>query len=253
MKVITYLINLDGSDERLSRAVSQLEAVNWPFERFSAYDGRGKALSDFKDYDDQLSQKILGRSLLNAELGCYLSHWGCVEKFLSTDADYLLVLEDDMQISSDFADQTQQLLTYLDEHKSLDWYLVNIAAKKKKFSKDIVQWDDSTLWHAYYFPIRGLGLIWSRAGAEDFLRNAKPMCKPVDIFFQSWLSKNGKGLAVWPPLVKPAGIDSDILGTVATQKISRKALEGRTASYGLKKQQRMWRDRMYALKNFLNF
>lgn len=251
MKVITYLINLDGSDERLSRAVAQLDAVNWPFERFSAYDGRGKSLSDFKEYDDHLSQKILGRSLLNSELGCYLSHLGCAEKFLSTDADYLVVLEDDMQISANFADQTQQILNYLHEHQSLDWYLVNIAAKKKKFAKDIVELGDSKLWHAYYFPIRGLGLIWSRRGAEEFLKQAKPMCKPVDIFFQSWLSGNAKGLGVWPALVKPAGIDSDILGTVASQKISRKVLEGRSASYGFKKQKRMWRDRMYALKNML--
>ena len=34
MKVVTYLINLDGSQERLERATQQLNQVNWPFERF---------------------------------------------------------------------------------------------------------------------------------------------------------------------------------------------------------------------------
>jgi glycosyl transferase family 25 len=29
---------------------------------------------------------------------------------------------------------------------------------------------------------------------------------------QSWLSKNGKGLSVWKPLVHPAGFVSDIDG-----------------------------------------
>jgi glycosyl transferase family 25 len=52
--------------------------------------------------------------------------------------------------------------------------------------------------------------------------------------------------------VKPAGVDSDILGTVATQGISRKALENRSSSYGFKKQKRMWRDRYHALKYLLN-
>ena len=252
MKVVTYLINLDGSDERLSRAVSQLESVNWPFERFSAYDGRGKLLTEFMDYDDLISQDVLGRSLLNAELGCYLSHYGCVEKFLTTDADYLVVLEDDMQIAFDFSDKLNQTLTYLDENQELDWYLVNIAAKKKKLAKNIVDFNDFKLWHAYYFPIRGLGLIWSRKGAEEFLKNAKPICKPVDIFFQSWLSQSGKGLGVWPALVKPAGIDSDILGTVASQKISRKQKENRSGSYEFKKQRRMWRDRYYAIKHLIS-
>lgn len=251
MKVVTYLINLDGSDERLARAVSQLNAVNWPHERFSAYDGRGKALAEFDDYNDQLAQSILGRSLLNAELGCYLSHVGCVEKFLNSDADYLVVLEDDMQISSDFSEKMNFVLKYLDEQKDLDWYLVNIAAKKKKIAKDVTQLNDFSLWHAYYFPIRGLGLIWSRKGAEEFLKQAKPMCKPVDIFFQSWLSQNGKGLGVWPALVKPAGLDSDILGTVASQKISRKQKENRSSSYDFKKQKRMWRDKFYALKHLI--
>ena len=34
MKVITYLINLDGSHERLERATQQLDAVNWPLNVF---------------------------------------------------------------------------------------------------------------------------------------------------------------------------------------------------------------------------
>lgn len=249
MKVETYLINLEGSDERLARATAQLQAVNWPFERFAAYDGRGKALSSFENYDDQLTQQTLGRRLLNSELGCYLSHYGCAEKFLQSDADYLVVLEDDMKITDDFKKSVDDVLAYLDTHQDLDWYLINLAAKKKKLAKDIVKLNEFTLWHAYYFPIRGLGLIWSRKGAEAFVAQGKTMSMPVDIFFQTWLSKNGKGLGVWPAFVKPAGLDSDILGTVATQGISRKEKENRDGSYGFKKQKRMWRDRMYALRH----
>ena len=139
MKVKTYLINLDGSDERLARATEQLQAVNWEFERFSAYDGRGKELSSFQDYDDALTQQTLGRRLLNSELGCYLSHYGCAQKFLASDADYLVVLEDDMKITADFKQSMDQVLAYLDCHQALDWYLVNLAAKKKKLAKDIIQ------------------------------------------------------------------------------------------------------------------
>lgn len=249
MKVVTYLINLDGSDQRLASATAQLQQQDWPFIRFSAYDGRGKALSEFKQYGDAEAQRILGRSLINSELGCYLSHYGCVEKFLETDADYLVVLEDDIHVLPNFKSNLQSLLDYLDQHKALDWYVVNLAAKKKKLAKDIVQMEHYNLWHAYYFPIRGVGLVWSRKGAEEFVRLGKEIHVPVDIFFQGWLSKNGKGLGVWQPFVKPAGLDSDILGTVATQGIQRKDLEKRDASHGLKKQKRMWRDRFYAFKH----
>ena len=158
-----------------------------------------------------------------------------------------------MKINANFHQQLQAILHYLDTHENLDWYLVNIAAKKKKFAKDIISLNSVSLWHAYYFPIRGLGLIWSREGAKAFLQAGQIINMPVDIFFQTWLSKNGKGLGVWPPLVKPAGIDSDILGTVQSQGILRKEKENRSASYGFKKQKRMWRDRYYALKHkYLN-
>jgi hypothetical protein len=39
-----------------------------------------------------------------------------------------------------------------------------------------------SLWHAFYFPIRGLGLVWSRKGAEAFIQAGKSMTMPVDIF-----------------------------------------------------------------------
>ncbi len=48
MKVVTYLINLDGSQVRLNGA-TQLNQVNWPFERFSAVDGRGKELNAIRE------------------------------------------------------------------------------------------------------------------------------------------------------------------------------------------------------------
>ena len=51
--------------------------------------------------------------------------------------------------------------------------------------------------------------------------------------------------------MKPAGLDSDILGTVAEQGISRKEKEGRSLSHGIKKQKRMWRDKFYAMKHLV--
>ena len=251
MKTLTYLINLDGSDKRLEGSTQQLNHLDWPFERVSAYDGRGKALSEFENYDDKKTRSNLGRSLLNSEIGCYLSHYRCAQKFLETDADMLVVLEDDMKMTDSFKPIINQTLTYLHAHPDLDWYLINIAAKKKKLAKDITAFDTHTLWHAYYFPIRGLGLIWSRKGAEEFIKYGKTINMPVDIFFQRWLSQNGKGLGLWPAVISPIGLDSDILGTQASQKISRKEKEDRNASYNVKKQKRMLQDKAAAIKNIL--
>lgn len=251
MKVQTYLINLDGSDARLKSAKQQLNGIGWNFEKFSAFDGRGKALSSFENYDDRQAKKLLGRSLLNSEIGCYLSHYNCALKFLESDADYLIVLEDDMQLSADFKQVISPLLDYLFSNTHPEWYLINIAANKKKLAKDITEINGHTLWHAYYFPVLGLGLIWSRKGAEVFIEKGKTITMPVDVFFQRWLSDNSRGLGVWPPLVTPMGLDSDILGTVASQNIKRKDKENRDFTYFIKKQKRMWSNKYIAIKNKL--
>ncbi len=253
MKIETYLINLDGSTARLASAKEQLDAAGWAFKRYAAYDGRGKNIRDFTNYDDRQAKKILCRSLLNSELGCYLSHYGCVEKFLQTDADYLVVLEDDLRIDNNFSSTLQEILHYLHSQKNIEWSLINIAAKKNKISREIFRTHDYSLVRAYYFPIRGVGLVWSRQGAHDFLKMAQNPCLPVDIFFQNWLIKNGKGLSIWPPLVRPAGLDSDILGTVATERVRRKQKENRDFSFFMKKQLRLLKNNILAYINFLSF
>ena len=132
MKTLTYLINLDGSNERLERSKQQLNNIDWPFERVAAYDGRGKDLSEFVNYNDKQARSNLGRSLLNSEIGCYLSHYQCAQQFLATDADMLVVLEDDMKMTDSFKSVINQTLAYLHDHPELDWYLINIASQKKE-------------------------------------------------------------------------------------------------------------------------
>lgn len=251
MKLLTYLINLDGSHARLEQASQQLEQAGMPFTRFAAVDGRGKPLAEFKNYNDAKANAELGRSMLNAEIGCYLSHKGCVEQFLKSDADYLLVLEDDIQLMPQFKNIIDSIINYLNNHKALEWHVINIAAKKKKMAKDIVTIGEQVLAHAYYFPIRTVGLVWSRAGAQAFLKQHPTIYLPIDVTLQNWLSQNGKGLSVWPALVKPRGLDSEILGTVTQQGVQRKDIEQRGSLYQVKKQKRMWRNRYYALSHLM--
>ena len=249
MKVETYLINLDGSDERLKSATEQLNAEQVNFTRFAAVDGRGKPLSSFENYNDQRALEVMGRSLISSELGCYLSHIGCLKKFLSTDSDYLIVVEDDIRLLAGFKATVDATLTWLYKNPDVDWYAMNLGAKKNKLSKKLFHFQGRDLVRAYYYPIRFIGMIWTRKGAEAFLEHAQEMYMPVDNLAQSWLSRNGKGLSIWPAVVKPNGLDSDIDGAAATDSVRRNDKSGRALSYGLKKQKRMWEDRFLAFKH----
>ncbi|WP_180001488.1 glycosyltransferase family 25 protein [Acinetobacter sp. YH12255] len=242
MKIITYLINLDSSNDRLESASMLLEAQNIPFERFAAVDGRGKPLSSFENYNDTKAQKVMGRSLLNGELGCYLSHVGCVEKFLKSDADYLVVLEDDMTICEDFKKTLDDMLIYLSKEYQRDWYLINIGAKKKKMYKPVTSIQGHKLIRAYYFPIRTIGLVWSRPGSKAFLEAGREIYMPIDNFMQSWLSQNGKGLSIWEPLVKPSGFESEI-------DIHRSDKKAKSFDLIYKNKMRILKSKLSALRN----
>ena len=240
MKVITYLINLDGSHERLKNATAILASQGVEFTRFPAVDGRGKALTEFKYYNDKKAKQVMGRSLLNAEIGCYLSHVGCIQKFLASDADYLIVLEDDMKLANDFKTTLDKVLEYLDTNKVFNWNLINIGPKKKKICNLIQSFQGYELLHAYYFPIRTIGLVWSRQGAEEFMAQGVEIFMPIDNYLQYWLSGNSKGLSVWEPLVRPSGFESEI-------DINRSSKKKTSFIFSLKKQMRTWGVRLKAI------
>lgn len=243
MKINTYLINLDDSKERLQQATEQLHDANIFFERVSAFDGRGINPNSIKEYDEKASLAYMGRVLKGGELGCHFSHLDCVKQFLTSDADYALVLEDDMTAPVTLIEDIRAVLTYLTT-QPIAWYLINIGANKNKISTRLQQFSSHTLFRAHYFPMTTTGIIWSRQGAQAFYEHTQShtvFC-PIDNFFRHWLTKNNKGLSVYPPLTPPSGAESEI-DISASQK--RKHSQ-RHRLYGLIKQRRLWGDKIKA-------
>jgi len=247
MKILTYLINLDGSNQRLENATRLLDEQGVEFQRIAAFDGREKSLFELEDYNNEKAQQFMGRELLNAEVGCYLSHVKCVQEFLQTDADYLIVLEDDMKVVAGFKHKINSMLKFLSAHSDVKWNVINIGPKKRKLAKQIYSIDSHDLSKAYYFPIRTIGLIWSRAGAEEFMSVHETVFAPIDNYLQYWLSSNGKGLSVWPPLVQPSGFESEI----DKHRSAKSHVLSKPLSLKYRRQSRMWSIRLKAIKNMI--
>lgn len=247
MKIDVYLINLDSSVERLKQADTELKKYNMTYQRISAVDGRELNIHDYKKYDSKQAYQLMGRDLLGAEIGCYLSHLRCIERFLESDADYLIVLEDDLILESDLPTISLQLLAWLEE-QNYNWYLMSLAANKRKISKHLFQIEGFNLLKAYYFPVLTLGLIWSRQGARNFYENYQVISAPIDVALQSWLTKNSKGLSVYPELVAANNLQSDI---TPTQSLTSKASHVDNPRIGkrLPRQKRMWTNKCIAIKN----
>jgi glycosyl transferase family 25 len=239
-----YLINLDDNEERLFSAASQLRIHSIEFERISAFDGRCLDLGQFEQYDRGHALSYMGRELVGGEIGCYISHMRCAEAFLKSGKEFCVVLEDDFKIDCpDFSRIIADTLNWLETTRSIDWLLINIGNERLKLSTPIYKSRCSRhiLHLAHYFPMTTTGLIWSRRGAELFLRNSNSIFAPVDNYFRYWLTRQGGGLSFSPPLISTTSAPSTIDAAV------RRTRQKRAVFHGLIKQKRLWVDKFLAI------
>ncbi|WP_287886390.1 MULTISPECIES: glycosyltransferase family 25 protein [Paracoccus] len=242
-----YLINLDGSDERLRSATRQLDEAGIAFERVPAFDGRALQVDEFPDYDPAGAMAYMGRPLRGGEIGCYLSHLDCARRFLDSGAEYGVVFEDDMQLKPGFAEGLRILSDWLDRHDR-DWDLINIGAGQHKIFTPVMGFEVAGRHHeltrAHYFPMTATGLIWSRQGAETFVSTHRRITAGVDNHFRHWLTRSDRGLAVWPPLVTTTGVESQI-----EDGKGKRSATGRHPLYGLIKQRRQLVNKLIAWRH----
>ncbi len=100
MKFNTFVINMNKSTERLSYMTSQLNDCGISFTRQPGIDGK---TYDFTDvYDDEVSRRQNGTPLALVEKGCAMSHRLVLEQAKADELDYVLILEDDVEIPADF-------------------------------------------------------------------------------------------------------------------------------------------------------
>lgn len=101
LTLAVYLINMDGAEDRLQVMNKETAAAGIHAERVPAVIGRNLSfpIPEFSE----LSYKLLhGRRMKHGEVGCYLSHVECARRFLASDADLCLILEDDVAFDPDF-------------------------------------------------------------------------------------------------------------------------------------------------------
>lgn len=240
--VPAYLINLDDNTDRLTASTDALTLAGLSFSRVPAVDGRGLDLSTLPDCDMQAAMRLYGRPLKGGEYGCYKSHLACAQRMLDEGHEIALVFEDDIRLPVDFPRYLDAVLTHLAQTR-IDWHLVNLGAPATRIFTPLADLGGGhRLVAAHYFPQTAHALLWSRAGAEVFVRDHARVAMTVDNLFRHVMIRSGKGLAVKPPLVTTTAALSVI---DAGRKSSR--YDGRRWTYGLLKQKRFWVNRAIAL------
>lgn len=214
-KMTTFVINMDHAQDRLMHMKSVLEHFNIPFVRQSGVVGVDLKFPNI--HFSAWSYKYLhGRKWAPRELGCYLSHIECLKKFIESDAEYALILEDDITITCDVV----KLIASAMDFRS-DWNMLRL----------------STVNHGKWWPVRNLGngaslaicltrekgaggYLVDRKAATQMIKHLLPMRLAWDIAFDLEWFLGFKTLAIHPmPINQHSDFESQIQNDLQHIKI----------------------------------
>ena len=207
---ITFLINLKRSPDRLQKMKTELEKQNIDFERIEAIDANNLSQSDF-DICDTPNIEYPYR-IKDGELACFLSHRMCWEKFIKSEKEWGLIIEDHCVLSP-------KAYNYL---RSTDWIpkeceIIQFVFTQKPVSyrKEIHLPDGNSLLNiAYSSPIGTSGYFISRRAAEIALQHSNRILSPIDNYlFGSW-SIFTKKVSCWRLRGAVIQRDSSLISTI---------------------------------------
>jgi glycosyl transferase family 25 len=214
-KIITYVINMDQAQDRLSHMKSMLENLNIPFQRQPGVVGIELPFPNI-NFSAWSYQYLHGRLWAPRELGCYLSHIECLKKFIDSDADFALILEDDVTISQDLLKLINSAMVFRS-----DWNMLRL----------------STVNHGKWWAVRDIGggsslavcltrekgaggYLVDRKAAGKMLRYLLPMRLAWDIAFDLEWFLGFKTLGLYPmPISQKSDFESQIQNDLGKIKI----------------------------------
>lgn len=175
-KIKVLLINLDRATDRYEKMKSRCEKAGISFERFPAVEGMKYAYSD-KEFDEKRFRRRLGKGTNPAEIGCYLSHYKAIERFLESDCEYGLIFEDDAIIKEDFVEIVNRLI----ELEGWDFVKFNTSHDYGFGSVNVANIFKDYCLYANLFPkTLSAAYIINRKAGESLKKNLLPMTVPYD-------------------------------------------------------------------------
>ena len=175
--VKTRVIRLLHCVDRRERTRQQLDGIGIEFTFFDAVEGTQADFPLADKRNDPLTMKRLGNTLSNAELACYASHYLLWQECV-TESRALLILEDDMQLQSNFR-QVYDELPRLAEHYAFLKLCGTFARRHRRVAR--VAPNLNVVRHSGLLCGAGCYLLTPSA-ARRFLRHSASFAYPVDNF-----------------------------------------------------------------------
>jgi glycosyl transferase family 25 len=196
------VINLERSKDRLALIAKDLDSAGLQWARLEAVELGNSSFLSQPLYNRKRALPVNNRDLTKGELGCFLSHMAALNEFLDSTSEYLLVLEDDVLVSSEAASDFLVLPHFLDGKLGKAWHCANLTMPYDRRYLTLFDFNSIQVRRAFYFPLLASALLWTRQGARDFLDSVlrSGIYLPVDDQVRSHLAKTGLGLSLSKPL-----------------------------------------------------
>ena len=176
-------INLDKDSERRTRIEGQLAHLGLPGERLPAV--WWKHLPPAEQsllYSAERNHGLYYQPLVDGEKGCYASHIQAWRQLLASDASALVVLEDDVRLTPQFADVVNAIAALQEP-----WDMVKLLGRdreKVRSQRPLVP--GTALVDYSRVPSMTAGYVVSRAGAAKLLAHRQPFGRPIDVDLRFW-------------------------------------------------------------------
>lgn len=176
-------INLDKDSERRTRIEGQLAHLGLPGERLPAV--WWKHLPPAEQsllYSAERNHGLYYQPLVDGEKGCYASHIQAWRQLLASDAPALVVLEDDVRLTPQFAEVVKAIAALQEP-----WDMVKLLGRdreKVRSQRPLVP--GTALVDYSRVPSMTAGYVVSRAGAAKLLAHRQPFGRPIDVDLRFW-------------------------------------------------------------------
>jgi len=192
------VLSLKRSHERRQSIKNNLNELGLDFEFFDAFQ---KEDVPEKFLDEKLTKKLLGRPMVDGEIGCSYSHYKIIKKIAaSKKVDFFLVLEDDVLLS----ESIHLIIKWLENNFFYNVSLIKLPAHQfiPKQRTKIIVGQEFALFKNTALNVGSYATFIGVNMAKKLLKKYdKKIVIPADWLYDKYKDKI-QTLGVWPPMTK---------------------------------------------------
>ena len=195
---------MENEFHRLNISAKRLDATWWktvPTDEANAL------------YSIDLNKEQYYKPLSNGEKGCYTSHIRAWKILLESDAEKIVVLEDDISLNDEFI----KILDAIDKSDQ-EWDMIKLIGRERnekiKSSENLL--GTKKLIRYNKIPSCTTGYVLSRSGAKKLISSRIPFGRPIDIDLRFFWENDLKILGVHPAAISLA--DSSTQSSIWTTR-----------------------------------